>query len=319
MSFARYKPLYVSLYASNTAYDAVTKIDTYSTSSVENTINAEVNEVYNIPVVPKASDYLVAIERLEISLNAIPFYDASDAEVIIIRSRMTDDLNVAPLQRTTLTENAYSLTQLLDYLNSLDYTNPNENVDPVTGIGDDLQLQFSLDKDGFIAVEIMDGTDFNEIQIEFPRKLNMILGISVDAQVQGLNPPVDFATSSLPRIDLGDNLEHIIVRTNLPTYTDTLGNVKTNVMTDFCIPTAYSNSLTYGVDNALIKSGFSTNLRQKAIYIPNERRYLELVGDFPINNISVTCMYVDPSHVTKNVVIPFGGVFEVKLGFYLKS
>lgn len=306
MSFARYKPLYVSLFTSHTGYDPITRITTYNPLiTTTSTIRAAIHENYSQPVVAKASDYLVAIERLEVSLNAIPFYDASDLEYIVIQSR----LDLSKSYNVLVDSNAYSLSHLFEVLEDLIYKDPNTDTE--------FEITFAVDKDGFIILTLPTGYAFNRFEFRFPRKLNMILGIAIEDQLN--DNTADVAASSLPRIDLGDELDHIIVRTNLPTYTDTLGNVKTNVMTDFVVPTLYSSTMTFAGDGTLIRGSFTGNIRQKAIYVPSERRYLELVGDFPINQIDVDCVYVDPSHVVKDVYLPFGGVFEVKLGFYLKA
>lgn len=310
MSLARLKPLYVSLFVSNTAYDIdqTPPRDSYDvTITPETTIYAIVNQVFNDPIVPKASDYLVAIERLELNLNGIPFYNGTPAETIYVTSRADNTVQTA----VVVNLNAYSLTHLFEQLNSMVFRDPT-NANPLTNT---FRATFAVNKDGFVVVTLLGGMTFTSFVIDFPRRLNMILGISRFVQFIGETA----CKSSLPRIDMGDDLDHLILRTNLPVYSDSLGNVKTNVMTDFAVPSVYSNSMSYGANGSLIAAGFTTNMRQKVIYNPTERRYLELVGDFPIQQISIECIYVDPSHDVKRVIIPFGGIFEVKLGFYLKQ
>jgi len=194
-----------------------------------------------------------------------------------------------------------------EVLNSLVYVDPNDSIQ--------FRITYSISKDGFIIVSLLDSRNFTDLQIEFPRRLNLILGISTNQQ---------FATktecnSLYPRVDLGDDLDHIILQTSLPTNTDALGNVRLQVLTDFAAPTGYSNSLSYGANGTLIRSGFSTNLRQKLIYTPSERRYLELLGDFPINNITIDAYYINTDEVIKIVPLPLGSFFEIKLGFYLRQ
>lgn len=303
MSFARLKPLYVSLYTSNIStaagytnatLDAVTEGTTY----------AAVHNQWDIPVVDKASSYLVAIERLELSLNAIPFYDSSYVELITIRSRD----NVALTTTKAVTQNAYSMTDLFEKLSQLELTDPNNALIK-------FYLRLWLDKDGFINMSMTNGRTFQHIQIEFPRRLNWILGISTTVQVS----PYTEAKSNFPRLDLGDDLDHIVFRTDLPTFSDTLQQVRVNVMTDLAVPSSYTNSVTYDTDNSMIDNAYSTNNRQKLIYTPSERRYLELIGDFPIQHITIEAFYVAPDHTFKRIVLPYGGIFEIKLGFYLKS
>jgi len=306
-SFARYKPVYVSMAQKNDGLKNKEDNDQYLVGTTPDSfINASASTQFNSPIVEKASDFLVAIERMELSLNGVPFYDASQVggvyEQIIVRSRL-----IVASTATDVDISAFSLTHLFEILNSLIYVDPNNN--------QQFHITYSISKDGFVIVSLLDGRNFTNLQLEFPRRLNMILGISTAQQ---------FATktecdSSYSRIDLGDDLDHIVLQTNLPTNTDALGNVHLQVLTDFASPSAYSNSMGYGANGTLVRSNFSSNLRQKLIYTPTERRYLELIGDFPINNISIEAFYTNVDGDLKNVPLPLGGIFEVKIGFYLKQ
>jgi len=280
----------------------------------DNTMEAVAKTQFNAAIIDKASDFLCAIERMEVSTNGIPFYDGDQLprEQITVRSRT--NLLAAPTVTPDLDTSCYSLTHLFEYLNSLVFNDPNG--------GADFRCTFSVSKDGFIILTLLDGKDFNQIQIEFPRRLNMILGLSTAVQeIDASLPPAPFteAQSSFPRVDLGDDLDHIILQTNLPTNSDALGNAKLQVLTDFSSPTQYSNSMAYGANGTLVKAGFTSNIRQKLVYTPNERRYLELVGDFPIQDIEIACWYISIDGTIKRVVLPLGGSFEIKLGFYLRQ
>lgn len=306
MSLARYKPQYVSLSCRNMGWNTVTNVANYNAiTSPDSTINAEVNETYNVPVVDKASNYLVAIERLEVSLNGIPFYNAEDNEQITLQdvAGFNPDITVA------LLENAFSLSHLLEILNKLIYPNPGD------GGFTDLSVVWSLTSDGFVTLEVLE--TFDVVTFILPRRLQCILGISI--AVQPLGNAETKAKSLYPRIDMGDELDHLILKTNLPCFSDTIGNVKTQVLTDFCVPTKYGNSLTYGPAGSVVDASIQTNIRQKAVYVPTERRYLELVGDFPITQLTIACEYVDNIHTRHSIPLPFGGSFEIKIGFYLKS
>lgn len=307
MNFSRYKPIYLSVHFKNDGNKNSDENNVYSPdTTADKFILATAQTQFNAPILEKASDFLVAVERMELSLNGIPFYDAGQDpafEQIVIVSR---SMAVAPTQ-TDVDVNAYSLSHLFEVLNALDYTDPNTSTR--------FRIVYSISKDGFIIVSLLDGRTFTDVEIQFPRRLNMILGISTAQQ---------FATktecnSLYPRVDLGDDLDHIIIQTNLPTNSDALGNVHLQVLTDFSSPSEYSNSLNYGANGTLIRSGFTTNLRQKLIYTPSERRYLELIGDFPVNNVKLEAFYVNTDQIIKNVPLPIGGLFEIKLGFYLKQ
>lgn len=301
MSLARLRPIYVSLSIRHNRLNT-----TYYQDDANGVIRARLTTNFNSPIIDKASDFLCAVERMEISLSGVPFYDASDfdnnRETLTIRSKVdgsTFDL--------ILTKSAFTLSHLFEILSAYQYQDPYDNAL--------FNLTFSINKDGIIIISIIGGKTFSDIQIEIPRRLNLILGISLNRQLAATTN----VESAYPRIDLGDDLDHIILVTNLPTNSDALGNVKNQVLTDFSVPSSYSNSLAYGGNGQLIRQGFSTNLRQKVIYTPSERRYLELLGDFPITNIMVEALYINQDGVQKYVPLPIGASFELKIGFYLRQ
>lgn len=300
MSLSRLKPFYVSLDIRNN------RLTNYYQDIANDIARARIFSNFNPAIVDKASDFLVAVERMELTLCGVPFYDASDfdnnRESLVIRSKQDGSTFTLPL-----TKSAYSLSHLFEILSAYQYQDPFDSVL--------FNLTFSITKDGIVVMTIIGGKTFTDIQVEIPRRLNMILGISLNRQLAATTQ----VESAYPRVDLGDDLDHVILITNLPTNSDNLGNVKNSVLTDFSAPSTYSNSLAYGANGQLIRQGFQTNIRQKMIYTPTERRYLELLGDFPINNIIVEALYVNPDGAQKYVPLPLGGTFELKLGFYLRQ
>lgn len=300
MNFARLRPTYISLSVRNNA-DGNTFNDYSSTTSPDSFIDATVKENYNQPVIDNASNYVVAVERFDLSANAIPFYSA-DSEIIYVVERA----NTANTTQEILNNSAYSLSQLLTILNAIEFTDPTD----ATGFN----VVFTITKDGFISLTLLGGKQFDDIYFIFPRKLNLILGLSTAVQTTG-----NISTSSVSRLDLGDNLQHIVLTSNLLTVSDVIGNVASNVLTDFSPTTYYSNSLSYGASGQLQKSGFTTNLRDKLTYNPNERRYLDLISSFNIQTIEITAQYTDLDGIVHIVQLPFGGIFEIKLGFYRKE
>jgi len=319
-SFARYKPFYVSMSIRNDGLQDPPNYTYDVLTTPDNTIYAKCASQYNQPLLEKASDFLVAVERMELTLNGIPFYDANEQprEVITIRSRRDAG---SEIDSAALTDNAYSLTHLFDILNAFQLTDP---YDLST-----FKCNYSINKDGFILVSLLDNKTFNDVEIHFPRRLNMILGISTAQQYQvplpytAINQPYTECASLFPRTDMGDDLDHIVLQTNLPTNSDSAGNAKIPILTDFSSPSNYGNSLAYGTNGTLVKAGFSSNIRQRVIYTPTERRYLELIGDFPVQDLTIEALYVSANYeqlqVTKNIPLPIGGSFEIKLGFYLRQ
>lgn len=332
-NLARLKPLYVSLSKRNNGIDDgtyQTSIDNFNniyaglggpnlnaavlvaSTVVEDTIPAQVDITFNDPIVDKMSDYLVCIERMELTFNGIPFYDPTDntvSRIIRLRSR----INFALTTTCFLASPVYSLDHLFDELNQLTFPNPNAG-----GLGQpaNLQMLFSIDSVGFIRMECTNLVlAYSDFQIEFPRMLNQILGIPIEQQIPGAS----IAYSNYPRIDCGDNLDHIMLKSNLPTYSDSLGNVRVNILTDFAPDTSYSNNMVYQPDRTLTQNSFSTNTRQKGLYTPPQRRFMDLQGSFPLVQINIEANYVNPDGLLRPIMLPFGGSFEIKLGFYRKQ
>lgn len=299
MNFNRLQPTYVSLRIANSAdgtnsalYDAVTSSDNF--------INASIRQVFNAPVITNADDYVVAVERMELSINGIPFYLAS-GEQIIVHQR-------APPNATTvlaINESAYSLSQFLTILNAKTFVDPSDN--------SNFNVVFTITKEGFISFTLLGGKTFNNLFFEFPRKINLILGISTVLQVNGT-----VVSSQTSRLDCGDNLQHIVLQSNLQTISDVIGNVPLQVLTDFAPESSYSNSLSYAASGALQQSAFSTNLRQKVIYNPNEKRYLDLISAFGIQSINIDAFSTNLDGDYSIIPLPLGSSFDIKLGFYKK-
>lgn len=276
-------------------------------------LEARLETTFNTPFIEKASDFIMAVERMEVSLNAIPFLDQRDGvpqEFVKIRSRRVGEQNL--IYQVYLPGSAFSLTHLLSMLSEeMDYVDPSD--------GSEMTIIFTLSKEGFVVMHTGDKS-FNDIQVEFSRRLNMILGIATADQLVFANP-ADYqyeCASTYPRIDIGDDLQHIVIQSNLPVYTDAIGNERMPILTDFAYPVDMSSSLAYEQDY-LVKSGWSIVPRDRLIYIPTEKRYLELNGDFPINNIQISGYYTTPDGDNKPIPLAFGGIFSIKLGFYLRQ
>lgn len=302
LSLSRLKPFYVSLNVRNTPDDA-----NYSyVSSPDGYKPAIVNTDFQQPIMDKASDFLCAVERLELTLNGIPFYDGLLNERIVLVSRL--DVNL-PVSSNLFNITAWSLTDLLAKLSVVRFVDPNNQ--------NEFNIIHSISEDGIIVVALQGGRTFDDIEIRYPKVLNYVIGISTLRQ-----PTAGSYTeceSLYPRADIGDNLDHLIIETSLPTNSDSLGNEKRSILTDLSVGSVYGNSLSYGQDGELIRSSFTSNIRQRVIYTPNERRYLELLGDFPIQNIQVTVLYKNILGSVQPVPLPLGGYFELKLGFYLRQ
>lgn len=307
MNYGRLQPTYVSLRTAHNEIEQDTNVNTYtSLSSADDLKYASASITINSNIFKDASQYVVAIERMELPINGIPFYIPDATENIIVYRRTGANTGLTSSNR--LNTNSYSLSDLFIYLNQLDFVD--------RGDDSNFNVTFSINGDGFTQLTLGNGKQFADLLFRFPRKLNMILGISENRQITDAIGNIVY--SSFPRIDLGDNLQHIIIESNLPTTSDQIGNAPLNILTDFAPPTAYSNSLKYAANAELEDSAFSTSIRQKVIYNPSERRYLDLISSFAIQNITVTAYYTDIDGNIKRVELPLGGCFDIKLGFYKK-
>src|ERR1044071_1618993 len=119
MSLARLKPFYVSLSVRNNKIDD----NPFRFSTADSIERSRVVENFRQPILEKASDFLCAVERMELNLNGVPFYDASsfvenhvqNQETLVIRSKLNNSLTWS----YTLVNSAYSISHLFEILNSI--------------------------------------------------------------------------------------------------------------------------------------------------------------------------------------------------------
>lgn len=278
MNFARLNTVYWTKEISNT-------------KNTGESINADLNETFNSNLLEKASDYIVAVERFEISLNNIPYYDGAYNNENWEIYNQADDPNVsAPVQTLDLsTLVSYSLKDTLEKLNEIFGAN--------VGVARDGLYRLEVDQEGIITLNRQNSNNYKSV---IPKKLNYILGLFNEvAGVQEWN-------STTPRISVGDELDHVRISSNLDLTSDTVGQTKTNIITDLSVPSAISSS----------GQEFSWSPRDKLIYTAQERRYLVFNSSAPVQVIRIFVEYIQPDGTERIVQLPPGGVFNIKLGFY---
>ena len=295
----------------------------YATFGVQNTgisegglsqpiLPAVIQQAYNTPIVNKANDYVMAIERLEVNLNGVPFYQALDSEQIKLTLIGDPNTNVAkPLKELT----AWSLYDLIRILNS--YMQNGTIVD--NGGNGDLfkdKLQFSLDAEGFVSMSTTNYLTHKNYDFEFPASLNQVLGLE-DAFPSDVTIQINNVTSRFPRFDCGDQLSYIRVVSNLPTVSDSVGQSKSNILTDLYFGLTFGASVTDPTQptDASIRP-FNWSPRQKVIYNPPIRRFLNLRSSAPINDIEISCEFVRPDGSSAPISLPRGCEFTLKIGFW---
>jgi len=284
MNFARLKTIYWTDSINNDKHDGSTR-------------NADINKTFTNNLIQQASDYICAVERLELNLNGIPYYDGEfNDETIEIKGSGDEVDGVLYDEETTyqsinFTSKAYSLPHLIDLMNSTlaDI--------PVGSPSSDGTYIFSLDASGFVTLS---RTNHDKYRIHFPLHLNNILGLYNEVAE-------DDWTSEFPRWDIGDELQNIRISSNLNLVSDTVGQSKTNIVTDLSVGSSLSASST---------GGYSFSSRDKLIYTPTNRRWLNFNSSAPIQTIRIYCEYVLPDGTARMVLLPHGAVFAIKLGFY---
>lgn len=265
------------------------------------TLDAVIDNVFPFPVVDNASDYVMAVERFELNLNGIPFYNgARHNESINLRHKVsTNEVNVL------VDTDCFSLADLFTILQAITFPDPN-------GGGQTTRMQFVVNGTGFIVLSIISLYSFANITITFPHYMNLILGMKPASQIQGT-----LVQSVFPRFDCGDELNHILLTSNLNTVSDIVNTSLVNVLTDFAPNTLYTTAVS-NVGFALADASCSLNTRQRAIYQPFQKRFLTMISPFAIQSIHVEAFYVTNDGNKFRVPLPLGGSFAVKLGFYKK-
>lgn len=258
-------------------------------------LQAVMEQTFQSPIIQRANDYIMSVERFEVNLNGVPFYSSSNNESIIVAADEKD------YQEIALTKDVYSLPDLIDYLNGL-----LDEQDP-TSYSKLYNLGFTLEANGFVTMSF---TNFATLTITLPTILNHILGI----ESEDIDDAEIFVTSRYPRWDIGDMIDHIRLVSNLDLVSDTVGQARTNIVTDVAVPSSISQSIV-----GISSENYSINQRQKLNYTPFERRYLNFSSPVPIQTIRVYAEYVLSDGSSYIINLPRGASFSVKFGFYYRG
>lgn len=312
MSFlGRIKPKYITLNVMNDGTEGDTLME------------AVIVKNFNHDIIDDASKYVCAVERMELSVNAIPVYNCKNTllggkfEEIICTAY---DPNGTEIDRDVwqVDDSFYGIDQLINYFNKIVFfqIRPYENFTTTYKV----RIAMTMDANGFFILQMYTDQNngniilFDKIKLSFPTYLNYILGFAVQPDTNHSS----YMYSAYPRLDCGDELNHIIISSNLPTVSDNVSGVMSNCLTDFAPPTVYQSSS--GIDNngSLYLNGYSLNCRQRLIYTPTEKRYLDMISNLALREIQIRAFYVTPWGATNIVNIPIGGTFVIKLGFYEK-
>jgi len=290
------EPLYLSLEVQN---------------NTNNLIEATVEKQFTRDIISDPSRFYVTVERFEINLNAVPFYSGGFVKILTSVGGGGDPFNGAAIPL------CYSLRHLCREMNDI-----------VVRGGVYNNLQFQLDVTGKIVIQ----WDQNH-SIYLVSDLNDIFGMNVAANpvviggisYEEITPPVPFVIglvysheSLYPRLDCGDELNHVIVTTTLPVNSDVIGQQLINVITDVSVTIGYNSDFTL-VNRAETGQAMSDPPRGKLTYEPTQRRFSRMDSRAPIQNVKIEAWYSNHRGQLARVRLGRGMGFAIKLGFYRKS
>ena len=266
---------------------------------------AIIEQNFNVPYIKDASQWLIAVERFELNLNGIPFFEGGGVvEFINAGGVIIETLNIGI---------TFSLLDLIRLIN--------EQRSPIAG-PPSFGFEIGINTDGFIQV-VFD--DFITFSIVFSDNLNRILGVNENVALAIGIPGFTIIKSSTPRLDCGDFLQIVTLTSNLPLVSDNIGQVKTNVLTDFAAPEVLGASVNLvetaqGVSQLTTGGSIGYSPRQKIIFTPQgPRRFLNVVGSFPLSSIRIQANFKTINGEIRPVLLPVGCIFSIKLGFHLRS
>ena len=243
-------------------------------------VDAKCEEYLDKNLLDNPSNWIVCCERFELSLNGIPFFPESINSINLFNPGGGAGQNLT-------VPTSYSLMDLIT------------NVNRVLAPHGDIEML----PDGRTQL-----TSAGPFEITLSERLNFIFGLSNSATAAA---PV---VSDAPRLDLGDELDHIVLKTTLPVVSDVAGQRFQRVLTD--VSPIETVSMTSQLQNLGNVQAVSWNPRQQLIYAPHVRRFVNMKSGASINSIGVEAFYTDYQGETHPVKLKKGMKFSVKLGFY---
>lgn len=257
-------------------------------------------------LVEEQGEYLIAIERLIIPIQKIPFHDS-----IVPAMTLTTIIN--GFQRTVNSTTSFSLIEFLVNLNLEFSTNA-------------VNLFIYLNPSGRIIIRYDDWANTNvtldqTIADIFDMNTNLTIADSdANGKVIG-NSPVFDRFDQLDKIQieiLGANIQQEIINTN----------ISLPVLTDLTIQTSYSANVVINETNTDLINNFSAindeiafgySTRQNVIYTAEaERRYVNLSGKTPIQNLTLQCVAIFKNQTRNIITLPPRTTFSAKIAFFKK-
>lgn len=281
-------------------YVDFTELGTLATDTFsDSTKNFNTSELFN-----NASQFIVAIERFNIPTSTISMQKAQ-LQFLQLRNKIG-----GALTDFNLTE-SFSLLEFFQQLNTFDAT-----------------LTFSLTSD--LRMSIL-GTNWDNQELLLSDNARCIFDMPA---IVGANPVVGTATirGASPVADAFDRLKEIELISG-ESLLQQQQEIRSSqdlrfLLTDFLLPNPYNTSFAFEEEKAPTGAfTLSYPTRQDIQYFAGDgaRRPIMMKGKSPISNIKVEAIAVvkdpDPALglVRERIRINPCGVFNVKMGFYLKG
>ena len=308
---------------------------------------ALLQQTFDYPLVQKSSDWLVAVERAEISMHGIPMITLYPWDTMWIdtgvattednywESRIeiaTDEttqrsLFVAVTNRATATKwGAFGgVTDLQGYREFFDLHTfihfINSKLSALNG-----GYRFFEDEWGYMNLSWTGWNaglgalwGSNGTLAALQARLYMTPNIKAILGTYNWGNYAHYYTgnayrSQYPRTDLKDTLSHIRIETNLSVTSDNLGSQTGSTLTDFSVYQSQTRSI-----ESLGLSGLGASVeipvRQKIVYIPAYPRYSLMSDSAPILYIRVSAKAVDRNGDEEEIRMPVGSSMNIKLSF----
>lgn len=287
-------------------------------------VPAEINENFYIPLLDETLSYICAIERLELSSNTITYYDPDDDVADL--DNYTENNNFSKVMIVLpgnvvwrlYIKKCYNLQDIVYQLN--------HEIERHILVGEPINVVFGLDDVGRFGMYHKSHEEtYPPTKVYIPKILRYIVGLPHE----NILYPNTEIKSTYPREDMGSRTQLIRINSNIPFLSDIVGNSPENVLTDLqanfgSVSVSYSKYDDINVNNEndsttlmpIQASSFSREIPQKLTYNPFQYRYINMLGQTPLNSINIKAWIVTRKDQLKPLYLDTGGIFRVKLAFF---
>jgi hypothetical protein len=318
-------------------------IGTFTQDTKLRNIDAVIQQIFRTPLLKNGSEWLMAVERFEVNLNGIPFYDNTfelnyqgdllnlytdvAGKILLGNRTLPGDIDAgrpAPIVKES--------QSLLDLLFNINQAFNDASTQGIT-FAPYADMDVVLDVNGIVTFRLNEGggLDWFTHILKIPPLLNQILGmewddadILINQTVVGLPGTYSTWSSKKTRFDCGGFADHIRVVSNIGTTSDNVGAGHNNIITDLSV-SGSSPYVASAAPSPLDFTGFSENglswyPNQKLVYNPPRLRFLNITDPSPIVNLRVEARYVLANGTTEKIIqLPVGCSFGIKFVFFSRQ